>query len=184
MNRTAVLFLALAPALASLSSLAADDRAPHSVALSVSTPQVAVAPRPSGRRPLQLPDLEYQFRLTVECAESFSAQFLSLAIADSRRTVDGDSISNNGGASELTITVPRDQLAPIVVSDFCVDLAADSDAREPASASGRSLMNLTIPAVLSAQASLVCANGNTQEIAYSSRPLDVLLVCQPSASGD
>jgi len=181
MNRTATLVLTFAPL---LSGLTADNRAPHSVAMSVSTPQVAVAPRTGGRRPLQLPDLEYQFRLTLNCAESFTAQFLSVAVADSRRTIEGEAIGKNASPSELTIAVPERQLAPIVVSDFCIDVPGDDGAREAASNLERSLASVTIPAVLSAHASLVCSNGETQEIAYSSRPLDVVLVCQAPGGGE
>jgi len=181
MNRTAAIVLTFVPL---LSGLAADNRVRHSVAVSVSTPQVVVAPRSAGRRPLQLPDLEYQFQVTLDCAESFTAQFLSVAIADSRRTIEGEAIDSKAAPSELTIAVPERQLAPIVVSDFCIDVSGDDDARVPASALERSLTSLTIPAVLSAHASLVCSDGEMQEIAYSAQPLDVVLVCQPHGSGE
>ena len=180
MNQTAAIVLTVLPL---LSGLAADNP-PHSVAVSVSTPQVVVAPRSGGRRPLQLPDLEYQFRLTLDCAESFTVQSLSVAIADSRRTIEGEAIGSIAVPSEMTIAVPERQLAPIVVSDFCIDVPGDDDARHPASALERSISRLTIPAVLSAHASLVCSDGKTQEVAYSSQPLDVVLVCQAAGSGE
>jgi len=170
--------LALLPlALCLGTALGAGDPGTHSVRLTASTPEISVAPRAPGRRPLQLPGLAYLVRLTAGCGESFSAQAISVTIADSRRTIVGPSLGSDTEPTDLTIDVPEQQLPPIIVSDFCVARpTGESSGDTQYSADPRA--TVVIPAVLSAHASLVCRNEEQEEITYASHPLDVVLVCQ------
>lgn len=118
---------------------------------------------------MQLPDLEYQFRIDAVCRRGLSPASLSLAIADTRRNFNAEQIAA-GALDEVRLLVPAAQIAPVVIQDFCV---AEGGAGETASAASP----LTVPAALSAQASLLCLGDADQSMKYASANLDILLVC-------
>ena len=166
-----------------LPAQASDQPEAHAIRISVSTPEVVISRRATGRQPLQLPGLRYMLRLTPVCAKSFAAQALSVGIADSRGSIEREGLGDGSELPELTIEVPRQQLAPIAISNFCLDptgsietVAGPDNRPRPES--------LTIPAVVSAHVSLTCSNGEAVEVAYSSHPLDVVLICEAPGSGE
>lgn len=148
----------------------ADDLRRHVLQVSAAAPDVAVSPRAPERNSLPLPTLEYVFALNATCAEPFGPSSISLAVADTRRSLSGDELDGNASA-EITLIVPADQLAPVPVAEFCVEVPAE-DSSAPAEGE-----RLTLPATLSAHASLLCVSGSEQEIIYTSAPLDVTLIC-------
>ena len=134
--------------------------------VSAGTPEVTISTRTAGRNFLQLPVLRYEFVVNLACSEAGRATSLSLSIADTRVTLGPDRLA---GESPVTVemSVPADQIAPVAVAGFCVD-----DGANPAAA-----RSLTVHAVLSAQASLLCASEDASRMTYASRALDVVIHC-------
>ena len=137
---------------------------------SAGTPTANVLPRSRERAPLQLPDLEYQFSIDAVCRDDLSPASLSLAVADTRRTFNAEQIVA-GALEDIRLLVPAEQIAPVMIANFCV---ADGDVDQAiASAS-----SLTVHAALSAQASLLCVGDTSRSMKYASANLDVMLVCE------
>jgi hypothetical protein len=122
-----------------------------------------------GRRPVRLPALHYEFQLLHSCRAPMTARSLSLTVADSHRFVDAAALAADNGNARLSVTIPAAQLAPVILSDFC--------AAEPASDDTAESMK-TLPALLSASASLRCASEDGERTIYNVAPLDVVLVCE------
>lgn len=141
--------------------------------LSAVAPTAKVQPRSRERAPVQLPDLEYQFRIDAVCRESLAPVSLSLAVADTRRNFNAEEIGR-GALREVRLVVPAAQIAPVIITDFCV---AESDAGFVSPAVPSSLI---VHAALSAQASLLCAGDEDRSMKYASAHLDVILVCENS----
>ena len=159
---------ALSCALAVLSPMQAS--AEMLLRFSADTPTANVLPRGRERAPLQLPDLEYQFRIDAACRENLSAVALSVAVADTRRTFSAKQI-DDGALQDVRLVIPAAQIAPVVIADFCV-AENDTSHTNPAEPS-----SLTVHAALSAQASLLCASDEDRSMKYASASLDVVLVC-------
>lgn len=170
-------FLALAILSGSLTVFAADEDAPgparHRLQVTASVPPLDVEPGSGERRPLSLPSLDVTFRMRADCRESFSAEQLSLTIADSRRFLDSAELSA-AGLDDVHLTVPANQLAPLILTDFC---RRDPDA-EIRTAVFEPETTLTLAAILSANAALLCQSGDSEEMIYAATPLDLTLVCK------
>ncbi|HEX9852960.1 MAG TPA: hypothetical protein VGA68_08090 [Woeseiaceae bacterium] len=140
---------------------------------SADAPMAKVSPRSRERSPLQLPDLEYQFRIDAVCKSGLSPASLSLAVADTRRNFNAEQIAA-GALNDVRLLVPAAQIAPVVIQNFCVAEGDDVDSASAAS-------HLTVPSALSAQASLLCLGQADHAMRYASVNLDVLLVCDSVA---
>lgn len=116
---------------------------------------------------MRLPTLSFEFTVDASCSDGKAPDSLSLSIADTRVTNSLD--SDTGSRLELTVSVPAAQIGPIAVNQFCAADNPDSVQDERAT--------LRIPAVLSAQAALLCASESGNEMIYTSESLDVLLRC-------
>lgn len=135
--------------------------------LAANTPEVGISTRPGGRNFMRLPALRYEFVADTRCSAGLAPGTLSLSIADTRVTRELD--IDSGSRIELSVNVPAAQIGPIAVDRFCT---ADN------SGSGQDdRRTLRIPAVLSAQAALLCVSESTSEMTYESESLDVLLRC-------
>ena len=135
-------------------------------------PAVPLEPRNSGRNFVRLPTLEYTFEIQTHCSESRSPESLSLNVADTRKSLGAEQIISDG-PTEISLRIPASQIAPLVIEDFCVlELAGNGDTINELPA------RITIPAALSAQASLLCADDEDKAMTYVSRTLDVSLVCE------
>jgi hypothetical protein len=143
------------------------------LSVAANAPTVNLAPRNPGRNFVRLPTLEYRFEIHTQCSDSRSPESLSLNVADTRKSLRADKIAEDG-PTEISLRIPASQIAPLVVEDFCI---------VPPEAGGEQMMEapaqITIPAALSAQASLLCASDEGQAMTYVSRALDVSLVCDP-----
>lgn len=127
------------------------------------TPVVEVDTRPAGRNFMRLPSLNYTFELVVDCAANLTPKAISLSIADTRKSLASSDIAL-GKLTSISLTVPKAQIGPIAMDGFCVTSSEQE--------------SLKIPAVLSVQASLLCANDTDSQIVYASKPLDVTLLCK------
>lgn len=137
--------------------------------LSANTPEVRVSTRPEGRNFINLPLLRYDFILTPSCPARSAIESVSLSIADTRVSLDRKELTP-GPRLELSIDVPAAQIAPVAVENFCT-AHSDGQSRELRE-------SLTIPALLSAQAALLCMTEDGGEMSYASKSLDVLLRCE------
>ena len=155
--------------------LAATAAAPvagrDSLSIAADAPAVPLAPRSPGRNFVRLPTLEYTFEIHTYCSASRSPESLSLNVADTRKSLSGEQIVSDG-PTEISMQIPASQLAPLAIEDFCV-----LDTVENGDSSGMPASQITIPAALSAQVSLLCESDEDKVITYASRALDVSLVC-------
>jgi len=174
-TRTVIHAAALLLAAAATPPAAAED----SLSISAEAPLVPLSLRAPGRHSLRLPALEYRFAIRARCAANRSPESLSLSVADTRKTFAADEIVANG-ATELRLRIPASQIAPLVIEGFCV--ARDSGSRERGDDSRDVRDRITIPAALSAQASLLCAGDGDSAMTYASQPLAVALVCEATTA--
>ena len=174
-TRTAILHATLLLAVAATPSVEAED----SLSIRADAPVVPLSLRAPGRHSLRLPALEYRFAIQVQCAANRSPESLSLSVADTRKSFAADEIVANG-LTEFSLRIPARQIAPLVIEGFCV--APDNGNLEKIGASREFPDRITIPAALSAQASLLCSSDGHGEMTYVSRPLDVALVCERTSA--
>jgi hypothetical protein len=116
----------------------------------------------SSSRPVRLPNLSFNLRIQALCPGTLEAKSISISIADTRVNIR----PNDGGPVEKTIRVPRKQLGPIAVNDFCI--AGDS-------ANDEELLQLHD--ALTAQLSLHCVGENQESMLYETIALEVALQC-------
>jgi hypothetical protein len=120
-----------------------------------------IALRSSGR-PIRLPSLTFAVRIEASCAAPLETKSISISIADTRINVQPD----DTGVIERSIRVPRKQLGPISVNDFCI--AGDGASSE---------QELHLRDALSAQLSLHCSGDNQEWMTYETVALEVALQC-------
>jgi len=155
------------PAFASCLAAAAEPEPAHEIEISADVPSVTIAPRRPGRLTMRLPSLTYVLTVTAECDENWQPNSVSISVADSSVSFDADRLQE-GATREFELRVPSDQIAPLRLESFCMkDNVINTEQG-----------GLTIPAVLSAQASLRCQTGSAQSIRYVIKPLDVRLECE------
>lgn len=152
--------------------------ADNKLLMTADTPVVNIERRSQEQNFLRLPALQYGFTLKSACVDGLKPVSIQLSVADTRKTLRGSDFQGdeNGDTDiELTLSIPQEQIAPVAIKGFCVlpdeDLAVH-DARN----------EITIPAALSAQASLRCASESDEQIVYVSSALDVTLNCSEPAA--
>lgn len=141
---------------------AADADGQQTLDIIASAATAKLQPAGAGRRAAAIGALRFRFQLVYACPVDTRAESIALTVADSHRRLTEDEL--DGRAVRLTLELPADQTAPVPVIDYCVE---DSDAAEP----------LTLPAMLTASASLRCTGEESQQTIYRAAPLDVVLVC-------
>lgn len=180
MNSGLSLAFAVCLSAGATAATAAEEPA-QDVILTPETPVVDISPGRPGRQLVELPALEYTFDVEARCPVDWTPESLSLNVADSRVTIGAGELSARGDR-KVVLKVPAGQLAPITINDFCVEaatapgLAADRP-RPDTPRESRSADRVTIPAVFSAHASLLCRSELEPRITYVSLPLDVTLSC-------
>lgn len=132
-------------------------------------PAVAVlALQESGRKHVQLPELEFRLSVSPYCAQGGRPESLSITIADSHETLRGDQLRTTGTLG-LSIRVPASQLAPFALREFCVDPISEGE-------------SVLFTAALAAQVSLRCAREAEPSIVFVAEPLDIRVDCIRSAA--
>ena len=116
-------------------------------------------------RLILLPALEYTLTIEPQCAPDMQAESISISIADTRKTIRGIELDEQP-VLETTIRIPRKQVGPLAVDDFC---RSDQSGTTPAS--------VRVADVFTAQLSLSCVGEEARTIVYVSEPLDVNLQC-------
>lgn len=140
------------------------------ITVSAQTPVVTIETRAAGRNFIQLPTLEYAFTVELRCRPDLAPDAFSLSIADTRVSMSAEYIPA-GAPVEITVRVPANQIAPVAVEGFCMAEESESAQRQMLADS------VSIPSVLSVQASLLCTNESNSEMTYASQPVDVTLNC-------
>lgn len=168
-------YLAAAVVLLIATTAASPVAAKDFLSIVANAPAVPLEPRRPGRNFVQLPALEYLFEIYAQCADNRSPESLSLNIADTRKSLQADNIANVG-PTEISLTIPANQIAPLVVEDFCIAVPEENDGGPDGTT-----VQLDIPAALSAQASLLCVGAEDKAMTYISKTLDVSLVCDRQA---
>jgi len=131
---------------------------------------VEVSAQPSGRHPMRLPDLEFKVRLEPRCGAGMNADSISVSVADTRLHIGRQMLAEQP-VIETKIRVPRKQIGPLAIEDFCV--------------AGDDAPNDTLRRVrdaLTAQLSLTCANDSRQSIIYKTEALVITLICETEAT--
>lgn len=153
-------------------SAAGPTLAKDTLTVTADAPAVTIVPRNPGRNFVRLPTLDYKFEIRAECSDQRLPGSLSLSVADTRKSLPGDKIANDG-PTEMSLQIPAGQIAPLVIEGFCV-----AEGERVGNGLSEAQDQITIPAALSAQASLLCESDEDKVMTYVSRSLDVLLVCQ------
>lgn len=153
--------------------LASPGAAGAELDVSADTPDVDVSTRPAGRNFLSLPTLRFNFVIAARCPGPGEPVSFSLSVADTRVSLDADRLEADGPL-EFAVTVPASQIGPVAVDDFC---AIDAGERMSEDA-------MRIPAVLSAQVSLLCESDAGSKMTYASESLDVTLHCETGGDAE
>jgi hypothetical protein len=159
--------LVLAALFASSAWLSTGHAVADELSISASTPEVTVSTRTPSRNFMRLPALDFEFRVEMRCSATLAPGALSLSVADTRISLTGEEIADSA-SQQVSVTIPQGQIPPVRIEDFCLADDRDPDDEE----------QVTIPAVLSVQGSLVCSDDSGSTITYSSTPLDVVVACQ------
>ena len=152
-------FCAVLALLVGTESHGEDANGAMSVAFDAATASIALRP---SNRPIQLPSLTFAVRIEASCPTALEAKSVSISIADTRVNAQPD----DAGVIEQSIRVPKKQLGPIAVNDFCI---ASDDAD--------SAHELRVNDALSAQLSLHCSGDSRESMTYESVALEVALQC-------
>lgn len=132
-------------------------------------PAVAVLTvQQGGRNLVNLPELEFALSLSPHCAESGQRESLSITIADTRTTLNGEALQA-ATTIDVSIRVSASQLAPFALREFCVDPVSEGE-------------SILLTSALTAQASLRCARAEKRSIVFAAEPLDIRVDCVASAA--
>lgn len=138
--------------------------------VTASVPVVELIPRSSNAPLIRLPKLFYDFKIRSSCAEGLNIQSVMISVADTRRKIMADELTNRTEAI-IPMTIPAKQIAPVNVADFCRAGSTDGDGNnyDPGLK--------TVTGALSAQASMLCADETREQVTFVSASLDVSLSC-------
>jgi hypothetical protein len=131
---------------------------------------VVVKPLPEGRRLIRLPALEFAMTIEPQCATNMQAESISISIADTRKTLGAADIDGQSNVA-TSITIPRQQVAPLAIDGFCQ--AGENSSTES---------DLQVMDAFTAHISLRCTGEDTQTIVYVSQPLALSLRCEATYS--
>jgi hypothetical protein len=153
--------------------------ADHRLLLRADTPFIDIALRDSRQGFLDLPALQFAFAIDAYCVDDLQPVSLSVSVADTRRTLRPSDM-DFAKAIEVSLDIPANQLAPVAIRDFC--LRTDVGDINVGQAEPAGDAQLTLPATLTAQASLRCANDLIEQTVYVAKSLDITLVCQTDSA--
>jgi hypothetical protein len=147
-----------------------DDSVDDQLQVIVASAIVEIEPRPPGMRVLRLPTMEFMLRINADCANDLLAESVSISVADTRENLGAEALAEPG-TIEKAIRIPRKQMGPLALENFCVADDFDNDATR-----------IEVRDALSAQLSLKCVGESRQTIVYQTVALGVTLACMRPAS--
>jgi hypothetical protein len=155
-------FVALLTAMPAMLASVAPIAAEGDILVAALETEATVAPRAPESKLVNLPPLSFELRAAYKCrGEPMS---LTVSVADTYRTLGAEDLAGQR-ATELTLTVPPQQLPLAADSRFCI--AGDTDATD----------RMLVPGLVMVHASLRCADAEGTSIHYASTPLKARLVC-------
>ena len=128
--------------------------------------QVTIDRRPAGRRLITLPGIEFTLRIQPDCAPGLILDSLSISIADTRRTFHGTDFTAQSFI-ETTLHIPRRQVGPLAIDEFCTNDTSADDSR----------LTAHVADAYTASVSMRCASDTSQSVVYDTLPLDITLQC-------
>jgi len=135
--------------------------------LSADRPTVSVETRSDGRNFIRLPALRFMVRIRTACSDARKPARVTLSVADTRVVLNEDEVVTSAEI-DVPVLVPSSQIGPVAVEGFCLTDDAGGTGGEE---------RMTVPSVLSIQASLLCTGDSGDEIDYASTALNVMLEC-------
>lgn len=160
-------------AVAAATAVAQTADGSQNLRLLANTPTVTISPIAAGRQPVMLPGVSLTILAVPACDAGWQPRKLSLSVADIRKSTSITE-SEESGEFSFDVEIPKAQLAPVVIEDFC--LASKRDSGE------ENLLRLT--GYMSAQGALRCSRGEEEKVSYTSRAFDVLVRCEPTAAAE
>lgn len=148
-----------------------DVNAEGSVSVAAQETEAIVAPRAASLRLIDLPPLDFLFRVAIECPGK--AESLTVSVADTFTTLGTKELGEQYSAV-AQLTVPARQLTLAASDGFCIkDDAATAD-------------ELLVPGFGTAYASLRCIDEDRTSVLFASTPLLVRLHCvrEPGEPGE
>lgn len=150
----------LAPILAVFCFL--DVSAESDISIAVQETEAIVAPRPANLGRVDLPALNFEFHVAIDCAGE--AESLTLSVADTFTTLAKETLKDQKSAI-ARLTVPARQLTLAASDGFCI--------RNDAATANE----LLVPGFTTAYASLRCARAEGTSVQFASASLQVRLRC-------
>lgn len=123
--------------------------------------------REQGPEQVSLPSLEFSLIAEFECPSETDVESVTVSIADTHERFGPNEISDKM-ALEVRVDVPANQIAPVTVSDFCINGG-------PGDENG-----LLVPGIATAQVSLRCRSENELSVYFASVALPLRLYCEPN----
>ncbi|MGI9270969.1 MAG: hypothetical protein ACR2QT_04285 [Woeseiaceae bacterium] len=130
---------------------------------------VEIEPQPPGLRLIRLPEVSFAMQIEARCNADLLAESVLISVADTRVSL-GSADFDDQGTAQTTIQIPKHQIAPLTIENFCIAGTAPSIATP-----------VQVRDALSAQVSLKCAAEGRESIVYQTVGLNVALDCQTSA---
>lgn len=127
-------------------------------------------PGDAKQREVRLPALDVAIIASLECPASSKAASLIVSVSDTHQYY-GPGVLADAVSLEAAFSVPASQLAPVVISEFCVK-------GTPADNQG-----LRLHGIATAQISMRCRDDNdSTSLHVTSVPIPVRLYCRPDAA--
>jgi len=124
------------------------------------------------QREVRLPTLDVALTASLECPASAKAASLTVSVSDTHQYF-GPEVLADAVSLEAAFSVPAHQLAPVVISNFCVTGGPADD------------QGLKLHGVATAQVSMRCRDENdSASLHVTSIPIPVRLYCRPDAASE
>ena len=141
------------------------DGEPLTVHVQESTAKLA--PGDETPREIRLPALDVAIVASLQCPASAKATSLVVSVSDTHQSY-GPEVLADAVSLEAAFSVPARQLAPVVISEFCINGADPDD------------QGLRLHGVATAQVSMRCRDENdSTSLYFASVPIPVRLYCHP-----
>lgn len=152
-----------------MAALTADGDA---LTVQVEESAVNLEPDDAMQREVRLPALDVAITASLECPASARVASLTVSVSDTHQYF-GPEVLADAVSLEAAFSVPARQLAPVVISNFCVTGGTIDE------------QGLRLHGVATAQISMRCRDENdSASLHVASIPIPVRLYCRPDAASD
>jgi hypothetical protein len=160
-------FLRLPFLLAMLLPVAALSTDVDALTVQVTESTARLEPGDANQREIRLPALDVVIVASIECPANSEAFSLTVSVSDTHQHY-GPEVLADASSLEAAFSVPARQLAPVVISEFCIKGAPADD------------QGLKLDGVATAQLSMRCRDENDlASVHFASAAIPVRLYCSP-----